>query len=230
MIKKILSLTAALSLVLASSVVSASEIESTVEFRAASDLIYRGQELTSSEGTVGVGFLFDNVVLDGVYVSGDFDTLEFTPVTDNVRVRTDFEVGYGSVWNNFVYSASLARVLNPVAYPEDYTEFRLRGQYSYFYGEIGQGLTDNVNTDTYFSVGVEGPVFVEQLLVGASTSFVSYDGDPFGPSNVEWNNLQVYANYNVWRELDINAGYSFGGDKPSVGLDDHAWVGVSYTF
>lgn len=224
------SLVLALTLALTATSSVAAQTNSTVEFRAGSDLIYRGQELTSSEGTVGVGVLFDNVVLEGVYVSGDFDTLEFTPVNDNVRVRTDFEVGYGAEWNNFVYSASLARVLNPVSYPADYTEFRLRGQYSYFYGEVGQGLTDNVNTDTYFSVGVEGPLFVEELLVGASTSFISYDGDPFGPSNVEWNNLQVYASYDVWRELDINAGYSFGGDKPSVGLDDHAWVGVSYTF
>lgn len=224
------SLVLALTLALAATGSPAAQTNSTVEFRAGSDLIYRGQELTSSEGTVGVGVLIDNVVLEGVYVSGDFDTLEFTPITDNVRVRTDFEVGYGAVWNDFVYSASLARVLNPVTYPEDYTEFRLRGQYSYFYGEVGQGLTDNVNTDTYFSVGVEGPLFVEELLVGASTSFISYDGDPFGPSNVEWNNVEVYASYDVWRELELEVGYSFGGDKPSEDLGDHLWAGVSYTF
>jgi hypothetical protein len=224
------SLILAVSLALASTVAVASESNSTAVFRAGTDFVYRGQDLTGSQGTVGLGLLFDNVVWDGVYVSGDFDTVEVTPLNDNTQVRTDFQVGYGAVWNDFTYSVSLARVLNPVSYYDDYTELRARGQYSYFYGEIGQGLSNDVNTDTYFAVGVEGRPFTQELLLGASGSFISYDGDAYGVSNVEWNNFQVYASYDLWRELDVNVGYSFGGDKPLEGIDDNVWLGASYTF
>jgi hypothetical protein len=230
MINKFLNLTAVVTLALASSVSVASESNSTAVLRAGSDFIYRGQDLTGSQGTVGLGLLFDNVVWDGVYVSGDFDTVEVTPLNDNTQVRTDFQVGYGNVWNDFTYSASLARVLNPVSYAADYTEFRARGQYSIAYVEVGQGLSNDINTDTYFAVGVEGRPFSDKLLLGTSTSFISYDGDAYGASNVEWNNFQVYASYDLWRELDVNAGFSLGGDQPLVGVDDHAWVGASYTF
>lgn len=224
------SLVLALTLAMASTVSVASESNSTAVFRAGSDFVYRGQDLTGSQGTVGLGLLFDNVVWDGVYVSGDFDTVEVTPLNENTQVRTDFQVGYGNIWNDFTYSVSLARVLNPVSYHSDYTELRARGQYSIVYGEVGQGLSNDINTDTYFAVGVEGRPFTQELLLGTSASFISYDGDAYGVSNVEWNNLQVYASYDLWRELDVNVGYSFGGDKPLVGLDDHTWVGASYTF
>lgn len=224
------SLTLAVVLATMSSLSYASESNSTAVLRAGSDFIYRGQDLTGSQGTVGLGLLFDNVVWDGVFVSSDFDTVEMTPINDNTQVRTDFQVGYGAVWNDFTYSASLARVVNPVNYYADYTELRARGQYSFVYGEVGQGLTSNVNTDTYFAVGVEGRPFSQELLLGASTSFISYDGNVDGNSNVEWNNFQVYASYDLWRELDVTAGFSIGGDTPLVGLDDHAWVGASYTF
>lgn len=230
MINKFTNLAAALALAVASSVSVASESNSTAVFRAGSDFVYRGQDLTGSQGTVGLGLLFDNVVWDGVYVSGDFDTVEVTPLNDNTQVRTDFQVGYGNVWNDLTYSVSLARVINPVNYASDYTELRARGQYSIVYAEVGQGLSNDVNTDTYFAVGVEGRPFSDRLLLGTSASFISYDGDQYGASNVEWNNYQVYASYDVWRELDVNAGYSFGGDTVLVGLDDHAWVGASYTF
>lgn len=224
------SLIVAVALALTSSALVASESNSTAVFRAGSDLIYRGQDLTGSQGTVGLGLLFDNVVWDGVFVSSDFDTVEMTPINENTQVRTDFQIGYGGVWNDFTYSASLARVVNPVSYFADYTELRARGQYSIVYGEVGQGLSSDVNTDTYFAVGVEGRPFSQELLLGASTSFISYDGNVDGNSNVEWNNFQVYASYDLWRELDVTAGFSVGGDTPLVGLDDHAWVGASYTF
>lgn len=224
------SLILAVTLALTSSALVASESNSTAVFRAGSDLIYRGQDLTGSQGTVGLGLLFDNVVWDGVFVSSDFDTVEVTPLNDNTQVRSDLQVGYGAVWNDFTYSVSLARVLNPVSYASDYTEVRARGQYSIVYGEVGQGLSNDVNTDIYFAVGVEGRPFTQELLLGTSASFISYDGDATGVSNVEWNNFQVYASYDLWRELDVNAGFSFGGDTPLVGVDDHAWVGASYTF
>jgi len=224
------SLTLAVLLATASTLAVASESNSTAVFRAGSDFIYRGQDLTGSQGTVGLGLLFDNVVWDGVFVSSDFDTVEMTPINDNTQVRTDFQIGYGNIWNDFTYSASLARVVNPVNYYADYTELRARGQYAFVYGEVGQGLSSNVNTDTYFALGVEGRPFSQELLLGASTSFISYDGNVDGNSNVEWNNFQVYASYDLWRELDVTAGFSVGGDTPLVGLDDHAWVGASYTF
>lgn len=224
------SLTLAVVLASMSSLSMASESNSTAVLRAGSDLVYRGQDLTGSQGTVGLGLLFDNVVWDGVFVSSDFDTVELTPINDNTQVRTDFQVGYGNIWNDFTYSASLARVVNPVNYYADYTELRARGQYSIVYAEVGQGLSSDVNTDTYFAVGVEGRPFSQELLLGASTSFINYDGNVDGNSNVEWNNFQVYASYDLWRELDVTAGFSVGGDTPLVGLDDHAWVGALYTF
>jgi hypothetical protein len=223
---KIKNLSLALALALTAS--NAYSTNSSVELRASSDLIIRGQELTNSEGTVGIGLKFDNVVFDGLYVSGDFDTIEITPVDSNVRVRSDIEVGYKSVWNDFSYSASLARVVNPVTHSSDYSELRLRGKYSFVYGEIGQGFTNDVNTDTYFSLGVEGRPFNDKFLLGASTSVISYNDNQFGPSNVEWNNFQLYTSYNVWNNLNINAGASIGGDKPSEKLPDELWVGVSY--
>lgn len=224
------SLTLAVVLATMSSLSYASESNSTAVLRAGSDFIYRGQDLTGSQGTVGLGLLFDNVVWDGVFVSSDFDTVELTPVNGNTQVRTDFQVGYRNSWNDFSYSTSLARVVNPVNYNADYTELRARGQYSIVYAEVGQGLSNEVNTNTYFAVGVEGRPFSQELLLGASTSFISYDGDAAGASNVEWNNFQVYATYDLWRELDVTAGLSIGGNTPLVGLDDHAWVGASYTF
>lgn len=216
----------AVALLASSTLAVASESNSTAVFRAGSDLIYRGVDISGSQPTIGLGLLFDDVVLDGVFVSGDFDTVEFDPTT----VRSDVQFGYANAWNSFDYSVSLARVVNPVTYYADYTELRARGQYSFVYGEVGQGLSSNVNTDTYFAVGVEGRPFSQELLLGASTSFISYDGNVGGNSNVEWNNFQVYASYDLWRELDVTAGFSIGGDTPLVGLDDHAWVGASYTF
>ena len=230
MINKFTNLAAALALAVVSSVSVASESDSTAVLRAASDFVYRGQDLTGSQGTVGLGLRFDNVVWDGVYVAGDFDTVEVTPLNDNTQVRTDFEVGYSNVWNSLNYSVSLARVLNPVNYSSDYTELRARGQYSFVYAEVGQGISNDINTDTYFSVGIEGRPFSPNLLLGTSVSFINYDGDAVGVSNVEWNNYEVYASYDLWRELDVAVGYSFGGDTPTVGLDDHAWIGASYTF
>jgi hypothetical protein len=215
---------------LASLSVVAAESNSTAVLRASSDFVYRGQDLTTSQGTVGLGVLFDNVVREGVFVSGDFDTVEVTPTNDNTRVRSDVQVGYGGVLGDVTYSVSLARVFNPVNYTANYTEVRGRAQYGMVYTEVGQGVSSDTNTDTYFSVGVEARPFMEDLLVGVSSSVINYNDDSFGVANIEWNNLQFYANYDVWRELDVNFGYSIGGNTPVAGLEDQAWIGASYTF
>jgi len=210
----------------------ASDDNAVAVVRASSDLIYRGQDVTGSQGTIGLGLSFSDVVLDGVFVSADMDTVEVTPANDNTSIRSDIRVGYQGNLANFEYSAELARVLNPVTYTSDYTEVRLKTNYSIAYAELAHGISNNINRDTYFSLGVEGrPLSSNQnLLVGASASVVNYDTATFGQSNVEFNNAQVYATYDVWRELDVTAGFSYGGGTPSYDLGNHAWVGASYSF
>lgn len=214
-----------LSLFTASIGAYASTLTSTVSVEAASDLIYRGQDVTGSQGTVGVGLQFENVLLDGVYFSTLANTIEATPLNDDIDLRVDVEVGYAAVYNDFGYSVSLARVVNPVNYVDDYSEFRLRGNYHFAYAEFGQGLTNGVNQDTYFSAGVEGRLFWEPLLVGVSASVVNYDN-----GDTEFNNVQVYGRYDLYKGLVAEAGYSWGGDRLNIPIDDHAWVGVKYTF
>jgi len=226
MIRNLLAIT--LASVLAVSAASASEVDSTAVFRVTSDLVYRGVELNPSNVSVGLGVEFDNVVADGVYVVGNFDTVEVTPLNDNTTVRSDLEVGYGASVGDFGYTVGLARVINPVSYSEDYTELRARLACGYVYGEVGYGISSDVNQDAYVGVGVEGELFVPNLTLGALASVVNYDTN--GNSGAEFNNFQVYASYPVWRELELNAGFSVGGQTDVVDLDNHAWVGASYTF
>lgn len=222
----------AISLVLAasmSSIAVASDSNANATVSVASDYIYRGVDVTGSQGTLGLGLSFDDVVFNGVFLNGNFNTIEATPFNGNTSVRSDLEVGYGNTAYGVDYSVSLARVVNPVSYTADYTEVRVRGSYGPVYAEVGHGLTANVNRDTYFGVGVEGEVLYPNLTVGALASVVSYDTFS-GLSDTRFNNLEVYASYPVVRDLTVNAGYSYGGESVVADFSNHAWVGVSYTF
>jgi hypothetical protein len=215
----------ALSLAVLSFGAYASDLSSRVTVSAASDLIYRGEDVTGSQGTVGLELEFNNVLFNGVYFSTAANTVEATPLNDYVDARVDVEAGYAGVYEDFGYSVGLARVVNPVNYVDDYTEVRVRGNYRFAYAELGQGLTDGVNQDTYFAVGVEDRLFWEPLLLGVSASVVNYDN-----GDTDFNNVQVYGQYDLYEGLVAEAGYSWGGNRLNLSLDDHAWVGVTYTF
>ena len=200
----------------------ASEDNADVAVTLQSKLVDNGVAL-SDDVSAGVSARFNDVVLDGLFVNGKFDTLSLTPLNSDIAVRTEFGVGYQTEWfSDTKWEVSLNRVLNPVRYSDDYTEATLKVSKGIFYGEVTQGVTSRVNRDTYAAVGAE--IELGRATVGGLVSGVYYD-------KAEFNNAEVYAKYNVWRDLDLNVNYSYGGDgRNDVELDNVFWGGATYRF
>jgi hypothetical protein len=190
-----------------------------------SKLMHEGV-VVSEDVSVGLGMRFSDVLLDGVFVRTDFNSVTLSPLSDSLSVRSDLGVGYaGSNWE-----ASLNRVMNPVVYAGDYTDARFRATHGGFFTELKQGLTTGVNKDTYLSAGIEQDV--AGITVGGLVSAVRYDtAGVTVRDEVEFNNAEVFARYNVWRDLDVNVNYSYGGrDRAGRDIGNQVWGGLTYRF
>jgi hypothetical protein len=188
-------------------------------------LIDHGVEV-SNGATVGLDLRFSNVLLDGVFVRTDFDTVsDLSPINNTLSVRSDLGVGFAGTALGNEWEVSLNRTLNPVIYAGDYTELRGRVKRGLLFAEINQGLTSDVNKDTYLAGGIEqayGP-----FTVGGQISTVRYsETDSFA-----FNNTEVFGRYNAWRNVDLNVNYSYGGnDVNGVDVGNQLWGGVTVRF
>lgn len=204
--------------------------KATVTVSADSKLMDEGI-LVSDETTVGLDLRFNDVFVPGTFVRADFDSIALTPVNNSVEFRTDLSAGFtGTLGTATVWELAAARTLNPVTYVDDYTEVRARLTRGPLFLDVQQGLTTGVNKDTYVAAGVQqkvGPV-----TVGALASTVRYNSDALKlREEFEFNNAEVFVKYNIWRDLDVNLNYSYGGTlADGREIDNQFWGGVSYRF
>lgn len=198
--------------------------DSTATVSVQSDNVYRGQVL-SEDVSAGLGLRFDNVVVDGLFVTGDFSTLTLSPANDTITVRSDFGAGY-KFGTSLPVTVSVNRVLNPVLYSADYTEARASVGFGKAYAEIGHGLTADVNRDTYIALGYQTKLG-ERLTLGGKVSAFHYDGN----AENRFNNTELTATYNIWRNLDASVTYSHGGSDLTGGeIDNRLFGGFGYRF
>jgi hypothetical protein len=186
--------------------------------------------VVSDEPTVGVGLRFNDVLVDGAFVRGNFDSVKLTPVNGTVEFRSDLGVGYATKLGSVNLEGSVNRVINPVIYTGDYTEARLHATRGAFFAEVNQGLTANVNQDTYAAVGIEQKI--GRARVGGLVSTTRYNTAGLATRDeFNFNNAEVFATYNIWRGLDASIHYSEGGrGRDGVSIDQQVWGGINYRF
>ena len=204
--------------------------DNTVNLTAQTKLVERGV-LVTDHASVGLDLRFNDVVLDGAFVRADFDTVsDTTPVSGSVTFRSDLGVGYGNTLLGNEWEVSVNRVLNPVIYAGDYTEARLNVKRGPLFVAVQQGLTDGINEDTYAAVGVKqavGPVTLGGLV--SATRYNDLTGSL--KDEVKFTNAELFAQYNVWRNVDLNVNYSYGGDRiTGQKIDNQVWGGVTVRF
>lgn len=206
--------------------------------------VYRGLEL-NDDPTVGISGKLDNILLPGLYVDGTMNTLSTSPVNTSTT-RSDVGVGFHNNLgtDNFTVDVSVHRVFNPSMYANtdylnpylntfqnNYNEARVNAGYNFgvlkVYGEVGQIVSTGFSHDTYAAAGVETDAILTDLTVGGLVSGEHYR---FADTN-RYNNAQVYARYKLWRGLEAEATYSFGGKYvDNTDIDNKAYAGVRYNF
>lgn len=179
-----------------------------------SDNLYRGQSLTDDSMSASIGLRIDDIFATGVYLRGDAATIQLTPVSDNVRFRSD--VGVGLLFNlgDLTVDGSLNRVLNPVLHSSDYSEARLGVRSNVaalgfldFYGNTNYTL--NERNDWYSGLGVLAEFGRLNLRAGANWYYFEEEsGVSF--NNFSRNNWETSAEFNVWRNFLVTGLFSNG--------------------
>lgn len=200
-----------------------------------SDNIYRGQSLTEDSVSANIGLRFDDLFAAGLYLRGDAATTQLTPVSDNVRFRSDVGVGLRADVGDLTIDGSLNRVLNPVLRESDYNEARLAVRTNMaalgfldFYGNVNYTLNDR--NDWYTGAGVLAEFGRLNLRAGGNW-YVFEEESGFSTSNFTRNNWEAGADFRVWRNFSVTGLFSDG----SVGFDGadlgSEWqVGLRATF
>lgn len=186
--------------------------------------------VVSDDTTFGLGLRFNDLLVDGLFVRGNFDSVSLTPVNNTVEFRTDIGAGFAGDIGATQWEVSANRVINPVIYSGDYTELRARLTRGPVFAEINQGVTEGVNKDTYLAAGVQKSF--DALTVGGLVSTVRNNTEhALTRDEFNFNNVEVFAKYNVWRNLDVNVNYSFVG-RDRFGAEDgnQVWGGLTYRF
>lgn len=204
--------------------------QNTATVTAQSKLMYRGATL-SDAATVGLDLRFNDLFVDGAFVRAKFDTTSgLAPFNSLGSIRTDLGVGFAGQATLGKWELSANRVINPIAYSADYTELRGRVSHGAYFAEAGQGLSGGVNKDTYMAVGIEqavGPV-----VVGGKVSTIRYNTPGVNlRDEFNFNNAELFAKYNVWKNVDLNVNYSYGGrDRFGSDIKNQVWAGVTARF
>lgn len=199
---------------------------------------FRGQKY-STGANLDLGLKVSDIGFKGLYVSGNFDKNGNTlPLNGYDVVRSDLGVGYTfptvagfgvDVSVNHVYNAPEFVVVkngNPVA--GSYSELRAKATYNVAFVEVGQAFGPLQNT--YALVGVNVPVG-DKLHVGAAVSAYHYSDAASTLSVNRYNNSEVFASYDVLKNLSVYGKYSFGGrNESNAVLSNYGVVGVSYNF
>lgn len=209
---------------------SAFAADNTANVSAQSKLMDHGQ-VVSDDVTFGLGLRFTDILVDGTFVRANFDSIsDVTPVNDSVTFRSDLGVGFTGTLAGNTWELSANRVSNPVIYSGSYTEARARLSRGPLFAEVNQGLTDGVNKDTYLSAGIQQSF--GDLTVGGLVSTVRYNTAGVATRDeFNFNNAEVFARYNVWKNVDLNVNYSHGGrDIHGESIKDQVWGGVNVRF
>jgi hypothetical protein len=196
-----------------------------------SKLLNHGK-VVSEDPSVGLALRFKDVVVPGVYFRTNFDSVSLTPLNGNVSFRSDLGVGYANdiTKSNFLWDVSVNRVFNPVIYPDDYTVLRGSVSHGLLFVRAEQGLTANVNKNTYLALGVQKTFGVYKL--GGLVSTTRYN-TPNVLTRDEFNftNAELFATANVYSNLDLNVNYSYGGrDRFGNDVKNQLWGGLTYRF
>lgn len=187
---------------------------------------FRGQKY-SDDASLGGSLMVSDLGIKGLYVSGTFDKTGNTmPFNEHQQLRSDVGVGYAfepltdltlDVSANHVYNA-------PEFGGSEYSEFRAKAAYDVFFAEVGQGV--GRMKDTYTRIGLNVPV-TDNLKVGVAVSAYHYNT----PAVNRYNNSEVFASYDLTKNLHAYGKYSFGGKVVNNNvLDNYGTVGLSYSF
>lgn len=200
-----------------------------------SDNIYRGQSITEDSVSAQVGLRFDDLFAAGLYLRGDASTTQLTPVSDNVRFRSDVGVGLRFDVGQLTLDGSLNRVLNPALRDSDYNEARFAVRTNMaalglfdFYGNVNYTL--NERNDWYTGAGVLVDLGRLNLRAGGNW-YVFEEASGFSTSSFTRNNWEAGAEFDLWRNFVLTGLFSdgsvgFGG----VELGREWLVGVRATF
>lgn len=200
-----------------------------------SDNIFRGESLTGDGVSGLVGLRFDDLFRTGLYLRADGTTTQLTPVTDNVRFRSDVGVGLLLNVGDLTIDGSLNRVLNPVLHESDYNEARLfvrtnsdaLGIFN-VYGHVNYTL--NERNDFYTGAGVIADLGRLSLRAGGNW-YVFEEETGFSTGNFSRNNWDAGAEFNLWRNFTLTGLFSDGGVGLSGDRIGREWsVGVRATF
>jgi hypothetical protein len=195
---------------------------------------YRGQKY-SDDASLGLGLKVSDIGIKGIYAAGTFNKVGNTfPTNAQTQLRSDVSVGYAfAATDKLGFDVSAAHVYNAPEYLTvrngklrggEYSEIRVKASYDVLFAEVGQGWGPLQNT--YAKVGVALPV-TSALTVGAAVSGIHYKT---GAEN-RYNNSEVFASYDVTKQLKVYGKYSFGGKvADNTALVNYGTVGVSYGF
>ena len=203
-----------------------------------SDNVFRGESITEDSVSANLGLRLSDLFLTGFYLRGDLSTTQLTPLSDNVRFRSDVGVGYAVNLAGVTVDGSFNRVLNPVLRDEDYSEARLGLLTDWnvlgfldFYGNAAYAL--NGPNDWYVGAGVALNEFLTpRLNLRAGANWHYFDGQgSFNVDNFSRNNWEVAGDFLVWRNVSLTGLYSFGRVGSAGTAIDNEWrVGLRATF
>lgn len=211
-------------------VTNANAADNTVTVTAQSKLMERGQ-MVSDHATVGLGLRFNDVFVPGTFVRANVDSVsDLAPVNGTINFRSDVGMGFTGNLSGTDWELSVNRVMNQTIYDADYTEARMRLNRGVLFAEVGQGLTNDVNRNTYIAAGLQKTY--GKATVGGLVSTVRYSTPNTALRNeFNFNNAEVFARYNVWKNVDLNVNYSHGGkDRHGVDIKNQVWGGVTARF
>lgn len=197
--------------------------------------LYRGVNLSpNSDLSLNAAARFDNVLISGLYLRGQLNTLALEDF--DVNTRSDVGIGYTTNLNpRWSYDVSVNRVTNPGTYAYNFTE--ARGELGYavtnntqLFGQVGYQLGANTDRDTYAAIGVDfnDAFHIQNFKVTGLVSGVYYN-DSVGHS--QFNNAEVTGSYLVRDRVILYGKYSNGGDYfTGDALDNQTSVGVKVVF
>lgn len=220
-------------LVAASFVANATTVTQHIEV--GSDNLYRGQSLSNDNGYVEVDFLLNDVFVDGLFVHANASTVELSPLSDTVRSRNEYGIGYThSLGESFTGNLAVYRVEDYFSY----TETRAGVQWSglktdeldlVVYSNVGYTVGGGVYNNTYVEVGTVWNDAFTVTGLSLDTKVTGYQYDYNDESR--FNNAELTATYNLWKNVDGFATVSYGGnDVLDNDISTQTVVGARWSF
>ena len=192
--------------------------------------------------SVGVTARVDNLLVDGLFVQGNFDTIKGGVLgKPDTVVRQEYHLGYQLALDRLTLTGEVVHLKNSPCYSFiSYTEARVSAKYTVVDNvHVRGGVEWMVNpfpNDVYYYGAIDYDLS-EDFTVGVLVSGYHY-GDRAYPVNKNvFNNAEVYASYDVGN-FTVSGLYSLGGDDLNKGYNaypvwkvNNEWtVNLSYNF